>query len=263
MASRFLENGLASTGDTVLDGEIITTGATLWVDSVNGNDSNAGTKESPLATLAAAITAATASNGDIIVIKSGHTETLTSAITVSKAGLKIYGLGSGSSAPNFVCNAAIDCFDVTGAAVELNNLYFPVGTTAGNNSRINIGATGVRIKGCTFACGQYDQNTITIPAAGTYARIESCAFSVSADGPDAAILVESASAVGLYVASCTFDGSTYNWDNGAIYSAAAHLNFYYLNNTLSNNALIVHTSSTAKGILYGTVTDEASEVRLA
>lgn len=261
--ARFLENGLATTGDDLLEGEIITTGAVIWVYSVSGNDSNSGSKELPKATLAGAISAATASNGDIVVIKAGHTETLTSAITLSKAGVKIYGLGTGSGAPNFICNAAIDCIDITGADVEVNNLYFPVGTTTGNNSRINIGAARALVKDCTFVCGLYDQTTITIPAAGTYARIEGCAFSVSVDGPDSAILIESASAVGLKVKDCTFDGSTYNWDDAAIYSAQAHTNFIYEANQLSNNAIIKHTSTSAKGILFGTVCDEVSEVQLA
>ncbi len=204
--AKFLENGLDSTGDDVLDGEIITTGVVIWVDSVAGNDSNAGTKEAPLATLAAAHSAATAANGDIIVIKSGHTETLTSSITISKAGTKIYGLGSGSSAPNFICNAAIDCIDITGANVEINNLYFPAATTATATALINV--------------------------------------------------------IGMFVQGCTFDGSTYNWDDGAIYSAVAHTSFHYDSITLSNNAKIKHTAA-AKGVLFGTVCDESSEVSLA
>ncbi len=260
--AKFLENGLDSTGDDVLDGEIITTGVVIWVDSVAGNDSNAGTKEAPLATLAAAHSAATAANGDIIVIKSGHTETLTSSITISKAGTKIYGLGSGSSAPNFICNAAIDCIDITGANVEINNLYFPAATTATATALINVGAANARIKDCTFVCGAYTQYAITLPSAGDHVRLIDCTFSVSADGPDAGVIVESANVIGMFVQGCTFDGSTYNWDDGAIYSAVAHTSFHYDSITLSNNAKIKHTAA-AKGVLFGTVCDESSEVSLA
>jgi hypothetical protein len=260
---RYSENGLASTGDSVLDSELLITGSVFWVDSVNGNDSNSGFYEKPYATLAAAISAATANNGDIIVIKSGHSETLTSAITVSKAGLKIYGLGSGSNAPNFLVNAAIDGFDVTGANVELNNFYFPAGTTAGNNSRINVGASGVVIKDCEFLCGLYDQNTITIPAAGVNAKVDSCTFTVSADGPDAGILVESASVIGLNVNACTFDGGTYNWDDAGIYSNVAHTEFYYSGIILSNAARIRHAQANAKGHVFNPTVDETSEIILA
>lgn len=260
---RYSEKGLASSGDAVLANELIITGSTFWVDSVNGNDANSGTKELPLATLAAAHTAATDANGDIIILKSGHSETLTSSITISKAGIKIYGLGSGEDAPNFIANAAIDVFNVTGANVELNNLYFPVGTTTGNNSRVNIDATGVRIKDCTFRCGLYDQNSITITANGTNARIEDCTFSVSADGPDSGILIESASVVGLVVEGCSFDGSTYNWDNAGLYSNQAHTNFYYSGIILANAARIHHASANAKGVVFNPRVDESSEVILA
>ena len=260
---RYIEAGLGSTGDTFLNKELITSGVVLWVDSVAGNDSNAGSKELPFATLAAAISAASGSQGDVIVIKSGHTETLTSTITVNRTGLKIYGLGSGSSAPNFLCNAAIDLFSITAANVELNNLYFPAATTATCTGLIDVAAANVRIKGCTFVCGAFTQYAITIPAAGTNCRIESCTFSVSADGPDAGVIVESASAVGLYVYNCTFDGSTYNWVDAAVYSAAAHTSFVYDTLTFSNNAKLKHTSSSAKGICSNLIVDAAGEVSLA
>ncbi len=259
---KLFEEGLASTGDALLGGQFITTGAVIWVDSVAGSDAYAGDKETPLATLAAAISAATANSGDVIVIKAGHSETLTSPVTFSKAGIKVCGLGTGSGAPNFLCNAAIDCFTVTAANVEINNLYFPAGTTATNTARINVDATRVKIKGCTFVCGVYDQHTITITTNGTYARLQDCMFSVSADGPDDAVILEAA-VTGLYVQSCTFDGSTYNWDDGAIYSAQAHTNFIYDTCTLSNNARIKHTSASAKGILGGITLDENSSLSLA
>lgn len=260
---RYIEAGIASTGDEFLDADLVITGAVIWVDSVLGNDANAGTKELPLATLAQAVTNATASNGDIIVLKAGHTETLTSTITISKAGLKIFGLGVGSGAPNFICNAAIDCIDVTAADVELNNLYFPAATTAISTALINAGAANLRVKGSTFVCGAFTQYGITVPAAGTNLRVLNCNFSVSADGPDAGIVVESASATGLRVEDTTFDGSTFNWDDAAIYSAVGHLNFIYDTVTLTNNARIRHTSTSAKGIVSNPIGDPAVEISLA
>lgn len=258
-----IENGLAATSegaDVFITTDIIATGAVIWVDSVNGSDANSGLEGSPLATLAAAITAATANNGDIIVIKSGHTETLTSAITVNKAGVKIYGIGNGSSAPKFTVNASsIDGISITANNVEINNLYFPVGTTASNSSRVNVDAANVRIKGCTFLCGQYDLSSITLTANALYASIESCTFTVSADGPDHGIIVESASAVGLYVYNCTFNGGTYNWDIAAIYSASAHLNFVYDTVTLTGDAAITHTAA-AKGWLSNIIAGDGSQV---
>lgn len=258
------ENGLASStsgADSFLQNEIFTTGAVIWVDSVNGNDSNTGTEAKPLATLAQAITNATANNGDIIVLKSGHTETRTSAITVSKAGLRIFGIGSGSSAPNFICNAAIDCITVTANDVVLNNLYFPAGTTANNSARINVDARNVRIKGCTFLCGAYDIDTITITASGIDCKIESCTMTISAALPQRGVSIESASAVGLFVNSCTFNGGSYNWTLGAIYSTVAHLNYFYDTITLTGDCAIVHTAA-AKGSISNIIASTGSAVSI-
>lgn len=257
------ENGLVSTtsgGDAFIYNDIIITGTVIWVDSVNGNNANAGNEETPLATLAQAITNATANNGDIIVIKSGHTEQVGTTITLSKAGLKIFGLGSGSSAPNFTMIAATDGLNVTGANVEINNLYFPVGITATNTARINVDAPNVKIKGCAFVCGAKDQDTITLTANALYPRIISCSFSVTASGPRYGVSVESASVSQLRLESCAFDGGTYNWSGGAVYSAVAHT-FVYDTITLTNRAHVIHTT-TAKGYISNYIAGDNSQVRI-
>lgn len=257
------ENGLVSTtsgSDSFIYNDIILTGVAIWVDSVAGNNSNAGTEEAPLADLAHAITAATANNGDLIIIKSGHTEMVSSTITLSKAGVKIFGLGSGSSAPNFTVTAATDGLNVTGANVEINNLYFPAGTSATNTSRINVDAANVKIKGCTFVCGAKDQDTITLTANALYPRVISCAMSVTASGPRYGISVESASVSQLRLESCSFDGGTYNWSGGAVYSAVAHT-FVYDTVTLTNRAHVIHTT-TAKGYISNYIAGDNSQVRV-
>lgn len=258
---RVIENGLTSdsSADSFVTSDMIITGSVYWVDSVTGSVSGPGSYEAPYATLDQAVGAATAANGDVIIIKSGHTESVGSAITINKAGLKIFGIGSGSSAPNFTCTANVDAIDITAAEVEITNLYFPIGTTANNTSRINIGAAGCKIKSCTFLCGVRDIETITVPDTGDYARIESCAFTVSADGPTSGIRIESATSVGVRIESCSFNGGSYSWDNGAIYSAVAHTGFQYVGNTLTNRADIVHTAA-AKGWCVGTIAGDDCHV---
>lgn len=261
----FAENGFALTtegADTFITEDVIASGSLIWVDSVNGSDSNTGTEGSPLATLQQAISNATANNGDIILLKSGHTQTVSSTITINKAGLKIFGIGNGSSAPRFTCTAATDCISVTANNVELNNLYFPVGTTATNTARINIDAANVRVKGCTFLCGQYDQDTLTLTANALYAEINSCSFSISASGPRYGISIESASAVGLTILSCSFNGGSYNWSAAAIHSAVAHLNYYYQTITLTNDASILHSSASSKGYISAVSADDGSGVQV-
>lgn len=259
----FVENGLASStsgADSFLTNDIISTGTVIWVDSVNGSDAYAGTEAKPLATLGQAITNATASNGDIIVLKSGHTQTLSSSITISKAGLRIFGIGTGSAAPSFTVAANIDGINVTANDVVINNLYFPVGTTANNTSRINIDARNVRVKGCTFYCSTYDIDTITLTANAIDAKLESLAMTISGSLPQRGVSVESASAAGLYMYSCSFNGGTYNWTLGAVYSTVAHLNYFYDTITLTNDAQIVHTSTSSKGVMSNIIAGTGSAV---
>lgn len=265
MATKHYENGIVGSsegGSAEIASDIFVTGAVYWVDSVDGNDSNAGTnRNSPKATLASAYSSATANNGDIIIIESGHSESLGSSVTLSKAGVRIFGLGSGSNKPSFTVTANVDALDITAARQEINGLRFPVGTTTGNTSRVNIAAAHCRVVDCDFLCGQYDQNSITIPDAGDDALVQGCTFTISADGPDSGILVESATLLGLEIKDCSFDGGSYDFDDAAVYSAVAHTEYRYDGNTLTNKASIIHTAA-AKGQVSGTVAGDTSRVEV-
>jgi hypothetical protein len=259
-----IESGFASStegADEFITDDVVVTGAVHWVDSVTGSDSNAGTEGKPLATLAQAITNATANNGDIIIVKSGHTETLASSISINKAGLKIFGIGNGSAAPNFTCAFAGDALNITGAGVEVNNLYFPAGTVATNTARINVDAANVRIKGCTFKCGAFDQDTITLTANALYAKLESNAMTVTAAGPRYGVSIESAAAVALFMKDCAYDGGTANWSVAAVYSNVAHLNWHYERITLTDQASIQHANSGNKGWFSAPIADDGSTVQ--
>ncbi len=263
--SRDFENGIvasSASGADFISNDIITTGVVHWVDSVNGNDSNAGTEKLPLATIAQAITNATANNGDIVVVKAGSAFSAAAAITLSKAGIKVFGLGSATTKPTItVSGSGVDAIDITAADVEFHNFKFPVGITNTNASRINLGAARPVVKDCTFLCGIKDLHSITITASALGALIDNCTFTVSADGPDEAIIVESASALGLRIENCSFDGGSYGWDNGAIYSAFAHTEFSYSDNTLTSDSSIVHTAA-AKGQASGTIAGDGCHVRI-
>ena len=261
--SYYFEKGIVAAdagGSTDLSGELAGTGDIFFVDSVNGNDSNAGTnRNAPKATLASAVAAATANNGDIIIFEAGHAETSATALTISTAGLRLLGLGGSSTKPSFTVTGAVNLLEITGAGVEIHNFRFPIGTTLANTARIDIGAAGVRIVNCEFFCGAEDLETITIADAGDDCEINGCTFTVSADGPDAGIEIESATALRLKVIGCTFDGGLFDFDNGAIHSAVAHTDFLYRGNTLKNKASIKHTAL-ATGQAVGTVAGMGSRV---
>ena len=256
-----IENGLTSDSgaDAFITSDLVINGAVIWVDSVGGSAGGAGTFEDPVDDLAQAIANATADNGDVIVIKSGHTETLTGNVSISKAGLRIFGLGTGASAPNFLCNAAIDLIGIDAESVEVNNLYFLAGTTSANTARINVAAAGAKIKNCTFLCGAQDADTITIADAGDYCTIDSCTFTVSADGPNKGISVEHAGVLGLRIENCSFNAASIGWDDAAIYSAVAHLNYVYDTVTLTNGSDIIHTAA-AKGYVTGVIAGDECQV---
>jgi hypothetical protein len=85
--------------------------------------------DSPFLTLVYAISAASASNGDIIYLAPGHAETKGAGTlwAVNKAGLKIVGLGSGASRPTFTFTATDTICTITSASCWLENVVFICG----------------------------------------------------------------------------------------------------------------------------------------
>ena len=80
----------------------------LLVGQRGGSDGNKGTFDSPFSTLNYAITQCVANRGDIIFIKPGHAETVSSAtaLNFNVAGVAIVGLGLGSNRPKFTIDTA-------------------------------------------------------------------------------------------------------------------------------------------------------------
>lgn len=115
-------------------------GNVFWVDSVHGSDGNRGTYDRPYATLAFAVSQCIADRGDVIVIKSGHSETLATAgaVTISTAGINIVGLGTGSDRPTFTFSATASSILVTGANVSIQNIVGVAGAV--NTNPFNIQA---------------------------------------------------------------------------------------------------------------------------
>lgn len=89
----------------------------------NGND---GTFNAPFSTLAYALSRCTASRGDVIFIKPGHAETISTAaiLTLAVAGVAVIGFGQGSLRPTFTFTAAAANVPVTAANMAIQNLLF-------------------------------------------------------------------------------------------------------------------------------------------
>jgi hypothetical protein len=86
----------------------VSNATTLSPGDVGGSNGNPGTFQRPFATIAYASSVATASRGDIVVVKPGHAETISAAagIALSKAGVAFIGLGYGSMRPKITWNTA-------------------------------------------------------------------------------------------------------------------------------------------------------------
>lgn len=108
-------------------------GNVFWVDSGAGSDGNKGTFDRPFSTIDYAVGRCTANNGDVIMVKPGHVETVTAAagLDLDVAGITIVGLGNGSDRPtvNFTTATSAD-MDVDAANITMINFLFTGGIDA-------------------------------------------------------------------------------------------------------------------------------------
>jgi hypothetical protein len=115
-------HGVAIRGVPVLNSYA---GNVFWVSSGGGSDGNPGTFDKPWATWAYAITQCTADNGDLILLKAGHAETVSAAggITMSKAGVAVLGLGMGADRATITFGTSVSAsILVTGASCSIENV---------------------------------------------------------------------------------------------------------------------------------------------
>lgn len=152
-------NGVSSFGMPILgSGPQVpaTTGNVFFVDSnaSGAADGNAGTSpEKPCATIDGAIGKCTASNGDVIIVMPGHTESLTTAaqISLDVAGVSIIGLGQGHNRPTLVYDGASGSVSVTASNTRISNIVFETSIASVTNGVILTGAIeNVEIDNCEW-----------------------------------------------------------------------------------------------------------------
>lgn len=212
-----VNGGLASLGADSL----LTTGQVLFVNSVLGSNDNAGTDPAfPKATIAGAQSAANASKGDVVIIMPGHAETVTAAITLSKAGVSYIGLGSGSARPTITGNGAIDAITVTGANVTIANLRFPAPETDNQTADINVAAANCRILGTFHIGSQTSKNKtdiITVASGGddllvdgmqVYNTVVDCVSAISLEAAVARPVMQNLLIQGTFSTAAIMDEAT-------------------------------------------------------
>lgn len=126
-----------------------------WADFLDdfGPDLQGGNRVFP--TLAAMVADANvvASRADVVLVLPGHTETISSAtaLTLSKAGIQIIGLGYGTLRPTFTLDtAATATINVSAANVSLENCIFVANFADIASVFTTTTAKGFTLKNCEF-----------------------------------------------------------------------------------------------------------------
>lgn len=137
------------------------TGAVFWVyngtalqaSQVGGSDGNQGTFNKPFATLNYAMTQCVAARGDVIIVKAGHAETISTATAMNwnKSGVTILGMGNPSNRPRFTLDTA-------------------------NTTTVNVSATGIAVQNCVFVANFLSIAACFTVTASSFA-VENCTFS--------------------------------------------------------------------------------------
>lgn len=186
MALTSFPQGVSSFGVPVLgSGANIpaTTGNYWFVNSVTGSNGNPGNVPNlPFASIASARTAATANNGDVIICMPGHTETITGAagIALSKAGLYIVGLGTGSVRPTITLSTSTAAqMTVAGANVTIDNFILDFTGIDAIVAAVSITAADVAFVNCEVRTNNATAGCVlglVTAATATRFRVENCFF---------------------------------------------------------------------------------------
>ena len=158
-----------------------TTGNLLFADS-SGTAGSAKSPGDPAVTLAGAQTKATASNGDIVFVNRGHTESFTgaAAVTLSKAGVTYQGLGHGRDRPTFTWTTAIGAQAIiSGANITLRNMVFNFAGFDAVTAAISVTGADVKFEDCEFITNVADKGCvlgILTAATATRFTVRNCRF---------------------------------------------------------------------------------------
>lgn len=182
MSIQTYPNGLGGSLGDSLDTcrPLILSGNAWYVNFATGVDaaSPAGqNREKPLKTLARAHT--NASDEDIIVFLTGHSETLVTFQDITKRLTLVgEGLVAGKPSVTFYGNAAASTiFNVSASNVQLRGLYFPENKQANSVAKVSVFGARCKIRGCWFDCGANDKGgAVALGLGSNGARFESDTF---------------------------------------------------------------------------------------
>lgn len=241
-------------------------GATLFVNSVNGQDSRGRVKfpgasasttngslqgpqvdpAFPLATLAYALTFTKAGRGDVIILQQGHIENLAASPIAANAGTMIVGLGSKGERPTFTMNGF--SIILSGAGCMLQNIACVAGVTANLTGVVQLTGVGATAIGCKVS--SQNVTTVCFSLGANEQILDSCEVNAETTGADQGIQLNAFDA--CIIRNC------YVW---GIF-ATAPVNFVAAaTNVDINNNLLVQNSGAVKPVIAGIVTAVSGTIR--
>lgn len=234
-------------------GSMFTTGNVWYVSSAKGSNGNVGNDPAfPKATIAGAQSAAVASNGDIVVVLPGHSETLTAALTLSKAGVTYIGLGNGLLRPTLTVNGAVDGVDITGANITLDNFQFPAPGTDDQTSDINVSGAGVTIRntyhiGSTTSKNKTDiitvasgANDLLVEGVVAYNTVVDCVSWLSLEAAVARPVIRNCTVQGQFSTGVLMDEAT---------ATLCTIEDNFFKNTKAATAVVTFTTGNSTGVM--------------
>jgi hypothetical protein len=240
-----------------------TTGNVFFVDSGIGlDDPNWGSSpEEPFDTIDYAIGQCTASNGDIIYVMPGHTESIAAAsgINADVAGISIVGLGNGSNRPLITLGTATAAtFNVGAADVKIKNLQFTSAIDSLGNF-IVVGANGCTIEDCKFYTASTFEAICFINLTTTYDNltVRRCEFLQPTDpgGTDAAAstgIIYCVDSENIYLEDIWFVG---NFETGFFHNKTTKCQNLWMRRIYGYNALSTAVPITLVAASTGGITD--------
>lgn len=233
-------------------------GNVFWVDSGAGSNGNKGTFDRPFGTIDYAVGRCTASNGDLILVKPGHAETVSAAggLDLDVAGITIVGLGSGTLQPTVTLDTADTAdVDVDAANITVENLHFVAGF-ADIAAMIDVNATDFTLRNCRFSQSAVDLNALVCvqdaaAAASDRITIEGCK-AIMYDAANTHFVNFAGTGTGHIVRNNVLHG---DWGTMAIGGAGVitycEITGNVIGNIASTNDAIINLAATATGIVVG------------
>lgn len=176
-----------------VDNTAVTLGNIYYVDgshSAKSTSASAGTSpDLPWSTVPYALDSTVLASGDMVLVATGHTETLAAAAAwdADTAGVHIKGLGWGNIRPTITIAGSADTtdIDIDAANVTIENFIFSAGF-ADTVAVIDVNADGFTARNCSFIEPTTDLNALiwilgAAAAASDRITVEGCeCFSVDA-----------------------------------------------------------------------------------